>query len=396
MGALTTTLLEALAYMPEHRKKNTRTRSVTLDTLFEESRSFTTLSSSALDFILMGYRYHHAFQDFLREFNPKGLSPKTLEDLGELIFAALLTRDKTPAHALVSEGVEAAKRGFGPHTGGVMNALLRKCTRELDALKQKLAANPSAILGPELNQRWAPQDDLRMRIGRQVLARPEPGIWSFNRKLEFGARGVDDFANVHDTLQAMDPGSWLLLDWVQRELTTRKVSAPRLLDACAAPGGKCVGLALRLPHAKIWATDSDYKRIEKLRANLQRWNLDLTVHSQVAAWGTPEATADVAGPFDVVLADLPCSGSGTLHTRPDLLQENLPQRIAQLMPIQTKILQALLPKIQPGGLFFVSVCSVDPEEIAHVSKVLGVAPAFSSFAASAESVEGITGWLKSC
>lgn len=398
MGALKESLLSALPYMPEHRALNQRSKNLTLDALLDEGRRARPLAPGTLDLILMGYRYQAVFRKTLDQFSKKPLKPRKIEDLLLVVFAALLSRDKTPAHALVSEGVDAAKEAFGPHTSSIVNAFLRRVAERRDTIREELEANPLPLMGEELSLRWKGHPALLERAASLIARRPEAGITAFNAAGDFKVRLPEEIRDSNRVLQAMDPGSWGWMQALMKKIETKKTTPLRILDACAAPGGKLIALSTLLTLQgrpfELFATDVSYPRVERLRENLQRWNLkEISTELQDWSYEASPAAAHFP-PFDLILVDLPCSGSGTLASRPDALTTDLSSRIKELIPLQEKILNSLKTRLANDGILAVSVCSVDPEEISAITHCLGTAPFFSSWKEPdmPDFCEGIEGW----
>lgn len=445
------TLLTALEFMPRHRARTKRGATLTLDSFLEEGRWLKDLSPSALDLVLMGHRYAHLFRDELRAFHDGTLKPALLEDLLQVLFAALLSRDRTGPHVLVNEGVEASKKAFGLQTASFVNAFLRSTLRKLPELQARIEAHPESLIGGKLAERWQSEPDLLRTLGAAVVERPPAGISSFDAEGRFERRSIGDFREGK-LLQAMDVGSWMLMRWVVgslssgsaegippppgssgtarrraksaggESLSTLKVtlapeSAPavpstklRILDACAAPGGKTLAfwtLAQKAGlHPQLLAVEANARRLNLLRNNLKRWKLENDIASFLHTWGAtpaPESNEssssssasqdgalapELAVPFDLILADLPCTGSGTLHTRPDLLEVDIGERLDSLAPLQEKILLDLQTRLTPNSTLIVSICSVDPEEIANIGRVLGGRePDFQSWTAVSDALQ---------
>jgi 16S rRNA (cytosine967-C5)-methyltransferase len=137
----------------------------------------------------------------------------------------------------------------------------------------------------------------------------------------------------------------------------------RLLDCCAAPGGKTAALAARNPNAQIVAAELHPHRAELLRKRVRAVNVQVI---------TADATA-LSGPaeFDRVLADVPCSGTGTLARNPEIKWRLQPEDLADLQRRQVGILRAALRQLAPGGRAVYSTCSLQKEECeAVVEEVL--------------------------
>ncbi len=137
----------------------------------------------------------------------------------------------------------------------------------------------------------------------------------------------------------------------------------RVLDMCAAPGGKSQHMADLLKHAgrsfSIVSCDLSEKKVSKIRENTARFGADvIEPRVQDASEHVPEWD----GAFDIVLADVPCSGLGVLGTRADLRHNVTPETILSLAELQKKILANAASYVKAGGLLIYSTCTVDPAE----------------------------------
>jgi 16S rRNA (cytosine967-C5)-methyltransferase len=128
----------------------------------------------------------------------------------------------------------------------------------------------------------------------------------------------------------------------------------RVLDACAAPGGKTAHL-LEWADVQVTALDVDASRCERIHQTLQRQGLTARVlahdAADVAAWWD-------GVPFDAILLDAPCSASGIVRRHPDIRWLRRDTDIAQLVAIQAHLLDALWPLLKPGGRLLYATCSV--------------------------------------
>jgi 16S rRNA (cytosine967-C5)-methyltransferase len=132
----------------------------------------------------------------------------------------------------------------------------------------------------------------------------------------------------------------------------------RVLDACAAPGGKCAHL-LELADLELTALDVDAKRMERVAGNLRR--LGLAAHLKVADCRDPAAWWD-GRPFDRILADVPCSASGVVRRHPDIKWLRRESDIVGFAAQQAAILEALWQVLAPDGKLLYATCSVFAEE----------------------------------
>jgi 16S rRNA (cytosine967-C5)-methyltransferase len=282
-------------------------------------------------------------------------------------------------HAAVNESVDlAATRdlGFLPHKG-LVNALLRRASKdraalaaELDALPASLDRSPAvaralgAALAPhgaegELEALWArlqqpPRPDFRLLEGEipegLVPVAGLPGCLCLEEGAPFPRPWLEAGGGM---VQDRSSQALLAYQW-ERPVT-------RILDACAAPGGKTTTLARRHPGAAITALEVHPKRAARLRQTLQQRGVEARViQADAAEW--LEGNEAV---FDLILLDAPCSGSGTLQKHPEwpwLKHDDLPR----LTGLQRRLLSAAAERLAPGGLLIYAVCSWLPEEgIAH-------------------------------
>jgi 16S rRNA (cytosine967-C5)-methyltransferase len=272
----------------------------------------------------------------------------------------------TPPHAAVGETVEAANRlrearGFAK----LINAVLRRVAREGATLFDALP--PGADLPAWLYTRWrATYGEDAPRIVAALLTEPPLDITVKGDAAGWAQRlgGVlTPTGSVRllprslaiDQLPGFAEGAW----WVQdaaAALPARLVGdvrAKRLLDLCAAPGGKTLQLAAL--GARVTAVDKSDARLQRLRENLARTKLEAEV---ICA----DALTFRAEPFDAVLLDAPCTSTGTLRRHPDVAWLRRPEDVRALAKLQTQLLAAARALLKPGARLVYAVCSLEPEE----------------------------------
>jgi len=161
-------------------------------------------------------------------------------------------------------------------------------------------------------------------------------------------------------------GHWCVQDRHAQAVVPLLAPRPgeRILDACAAPGGKTTQIAETLRgHGELWAVDRSEARLRRVRANAERLGqLDSITLLAADASDLASLRPDWIGSFDAVLLDVPCSGLGTLARHADARWRVTPALIAELARVQSSLLEAVAPLLRPGGRVVYATCTVHPEE----------------------------------
>ncbi|MCE2826926.1 MAG: 16S rRNA (cytosine(967)-C(5))-methyltransferase RsmB [Verrucomicrobium sp.] len=301
----------------------------------------------------------------------------------------LLFLDRVPDHAVVNEAVLLARqRGFSAQAGFV-NAVLRGVARDREACRRDLEAfrRSDPALGWShpawLVERWA--GVLDPVAVQRLLAWNNAAPATFARVNRLLTTPQDLMARwrsegVEATPVAVDwaaPGTLVVLDggfYVQDPSTLMAVHlldprpGQRVLDLCAAPGGKALAMAERLrPGGGVVAHDSHPGRLDLIRENVRRLGAGALV-AVVDRLGDPAVGAldGPSGPaserFDAVLVDAPCSNTGVLRRRVELRWRLRPDEIPRLAAEQLRLLEAAAARVRPGGVLVYSTCSLEPEE----------------------------------
>jgi 16S rRNA (cytosine967-C5)-methyltransferase len=318
----------------------------------------------------------------------------------------LLYLDRVPAHAAVNDAVEQTK-SHGRRTGAFVNAVLRRVAAEGRAELARLSA---AETTEALALRYSHPDwlvalwvsELGGKAAAALMAAdnlPAERCVRVNRLRATPAEAQAALAAGGITARApAGPGQGrspdtpdaLLLDGAALEasvafrdgLVTPQSRGSQLAaaiavagasgaaggcaaDLCAAPGGKTSQLAALLPGWHVLAVDDEPKRVTALRANLARLGAgDVeVVERDVLTMG---ADPDQQGCFDLVLLDAPCSGLGTLASRPDLRWRRRAGDVARLAALQGTLLDAAAALVAPGGTLTYSVCTIARAETLEV------------------------------
>ncbi|MCF7221561.1 16S rRNA (cytosine(967)-C(5))-methyltransferase RsmB [Marilutibacter chinensis] len=286
---------------------------------------------------------------------------------------------RLPAHAAVAATVEAARMLGRRHQAGMVNALLRRAQRE-----GLPAVDPDADwpdwLRARIRDDWPEQADAVF-----AASVAEPPMWlrvncrrltreaCIGRLHEAGIAAVAD-PHAADALHletsmpvAALPGFADGAVSVQ-DLSAQCVAdvlAPaagaRVLDACAAPGGKAAHLLEREPSLRLTALDVDARRLERVRETLRRLHPDLETGPDVrllAADATAVADWWDGVPFDAVLLDAPCSATGIVRRQPDVRLHRRAADVDALVAVQAQLLDALWTTLRPGGVLVYATCSI--------------------------------------
>ncbi len=260
----------------------------------------------------------------------------------------------TPEHALVATALPLVDGGPRKLVHGVLGTLLRA-----GVVASDLPLLPSPVF-ERWSRAWGPQVVAAAR--RAIISRPALDL-SFARgdaDYPLGTalaplhRRLDDSSAVA-RLPGYDEGNW----WVQdlaASLPARMVPADarRVLDACAAPGGKTMQLAAA--GHEVTALDRSESRLSRLKENLARTGLKAELVVGDAREWSPNA------PFDAVLLDAPCSATGTFRRHPEVLYRARPEIIVQMAAFQAELLLHAAEWVRPGGSLVYAVCSLEPEE----------------------------------
>ncbi|MCY4285663.1 MAG: 16S rRNA (cytosine(967)-C(5))-methyltransferase RsmB [Thiotrichales bacterium] len=316
------------------------------------------------------------------------ITPRPPEDAGLRALALLglyqLAFTRVPSHAAVNTSVELARSIGKSWAAGFVNATLRRFATERDAIERMELAAPARLSHPswllaEFEHAWP---DAWESIARANLERPpmtlRVGTDRIARQDYIGAlskRGIAARATRHsasgvileapcpvERLPGFDDGLVSVQDEAA-QLAATLLDTPqdgRVLDACAAPGGKTGHmLELGADGLELVALDNAPRRIEDLRKTLSR--LGFTARVALGDAGKPRGWWD-GRPFDCILLDAPCSGTGVIRRRPDIKLLRRPGDIDVMVERQGAMLRALWPLLVRGGRLLYATCSVLPRE----------------------------------
>lgn len=259
----------------------------------------------------------------------------------------LLHMDRIPAHAALSESVELV-RADAAYATGLVNAVLRKLSQQPEPAK-KLFETTAAFAERLGHPMWMVERWVKAYGRAAAVAICEAG----QREPECGEVFLPEPDGA--VMPVMDDGSRLVAEIAAEAVP----SAERVWDCCAAPGGKALVMARRLPHATMLATDASPRRLKALQERLSVEGLAQRVQAEEADAAEPRPDL---GMFDLVLCDVPCSGTGTLVRNPEIRHKMTPAEIGRQAQRQRKILSAALERVRVGGRLVYATCSLEPEE----------------------------------
>ncbi len=294
-----------------------------------------------------------------------------LDALNILRLAVTELQGGAAAHGVVNSAVELARRGKHlSGAAGMINAVLRKVPSGVTLtgpvqkmprwLRQPMvhAYGRDAVAAIEAVQSKAPPIDLTLNAG----VHPDGTL------LPTGSLRLSDAGQV-SALPGFAEGAW----WVQDAAAAiavpmlGDVRGLRVLDLCAAPGGKTLQLAAA--GAQVTALDISGPRMARITENLSRTGLSAELVVADALHWNPETA------FDAVLLDAPCSATGTIRRHPDLQYIKDGTEIAALVELQSQLFDRALSFVKPGGRLVYCTCSLLPDEgEAQLTAALGRNP----------------------
>lgn len=306
-----------------------------------------------------------------------------------------LDQMRLPPHAAIHTTVEACAALGRPRYKGLVNGVLRNVQRRRDALVEALppaardahpdwlwqaiaaqwpdhartiieANNSRPPMTLRVNTRRLPVDEYLEALrsagldGRRVDHAPAAVVLATPVNVERLPGFADGWVSVQDASAQLlagliDPGP-----------------GTRILDACAAPGGKLTHMLEAFPGVAVQAIDSDSDRVRRITENLARLQLDSKLI--VADAGDPESWWDGV-PFDLVVLDVPCSGTGVIRRHPDIKVLRRSSDVDRFAAVQARLLERLWPVVRPGGRLVYVTCSImAAENQDQVASFLGRTP----------------------
>jgi len=347
----------------------------------------------ATELVMGVLRWRSALDAEIARFSSQKIAKLDAEVLIALRIAAyqLLYLERIPGHAAVYESVELVRRARKGSAAAFVNALLRKLAEEMHNRTPALGKlTCDASTAEEMAEKLAHPRWLVRRWIEEYGPRPAAEICRYDQAApETASRGATPAVEAELRGEGVELKAGQLLASARRvasgEITASKAfregritiqdegsqlvallagKGTHILDCCAAPGGKTRLLAERNPGAEIVAVEIHPHRARLLQRLL---NASEALRSKPSTDGIHVVCADlqtlpVAQKFDLVLADVPCSGTGTLARNPEIKWRLTAQDLAELQTRQVEILSAAMRHVAPGGRLVYSTCSLEREE----------------------------------
>jgi 16S rRNA (cytosine967-C5)-methyltransferase len=330
-------------------------------------------------------RWHPTLQALSKQLINKPLKAKDSDIAALLLCGLYQLRDlRIPSHAAISETVNACKTLGKPWATGLINASLRNFQRKQDELEKNIEGNDSAFFAhpdwliQQFKQDWPEQwqqvvnannqqPPMMLRVNRQHHSRTayldslnQVGIKASELTSSNEALLLEKPCDVFQ-LPGFSEGDVSVQDGAAQQVAQllNLSSGLRILDACAAPGGKTCHILEQHPENEVVALDIDARRLQQIEQNSQRLKLNVKLLSADASdtdtWWDGQL-------FDRILIDAPCSGTGVIRRHPDIKLLRRAEDITNLATQQQLLLEKLWPLLKPDGLLVYTTCSALKQE----------------------------------
>jgi 16S rRNA (cytosine967-C5)-methyltransferase len=342
-------------------------------------------------------RHFGSLDATIRHFVPKPLAPHKAGAATEILLlgACELLILKGAAHATVDAANNlAAADNKAVHFKSLINAVLRRMSREGEAVLAALDA-PRLNAPDWLWSRWSAQygeetaHAIAVAHGKEApldITLKQDGVSAPQGIATVGlSRRIGEAARVEE-LDGFAEGNW----WVQDVAATLPVTifgdvmGKRVIDLCAAPGGKTLQLAAR--GAEVTSVELDASRAGRIRENLARMGLNANV--------VENDVRDFQGTAPLVLLDAPCTATGTIRRHPDLPWIKGAADVTAQASLAYDLLESAAAMVEPGGLLVFAVCSLEREEgEEQIASFLATHPEFSRLPLIADELSGHAEWI---
>jgi len=344
-------------------------------------------SAFAKQMLFGSLRYYHQLKAILDQLIEKPLKQKDLDIYAILLLGVYQLRYlSVPDHAALSESVELTRKIKKSWATGLVNGILRNYQRQLSVIEKRLSkaktfqfSHPNwmidqlAVDWPEDYQQLLIANNQRapmvIRVNRQKSSLDDylkqleaVGVSASTHSLATDALILDTACDVYQLpgfeqglVSVQDAAAQLVVDLLDLK------PGLKVLDGCAAPGGKTTHILQRQPDVALTSVEISAKRLEKISQTLQR--LDIENHCQLKC-------ADILAlddwwdgqRFDRILIDVPCSAVGVIRRNPDIKLHRKKTDLINIVSLQAKILNKVWSLLKPGGRLVYATCSIFKDE----------------------------------
>lgn len=334
-------------------------------------------------------RYYHQLKAILDQLIDKPLKHKDLDIYAVLLLGLYQLRYlSVPDHAALSESVELTRKIKKSWASGLVNGILRNYQRQLSEIEQKLSkaktfqfSHPNWIINqlaadwPDDYQQLLTANNERapmvIRVNQQKVSLDEylnqleaVGVSAYTHGLAADALVLDSACDVYQLpgfeqglVSVQDAAAQLVVDLLDLKPDLK------VLDGCAAPGGKTTHILQRQPDVALTSVEMSAKRLQKISQTLQRLDMDFESHYQLKC-------ADIliqddwwdGQPFDRILIDVPCSAVGVIRRNPDIKLHRKKPDLTKIVALQAEILRSVWTLLKPGGRLVYATCSTFKDE----------------------------------
>ncbi len=300
--------------------------------------------------------------------NIKRLQPQVL-DILRLGTVQLLYMDRIPASAAVNESVEQCRR-INPKAKGLVNAVLRRISENLSSLPEVPGVGSAEYLSVHTSHPlWLCEKMIALHGYDFALAylsanNTEPGVTVTVNPLRVGGEAHSEplqGSGAVDSRKGFREGEFFVQDAAAAACVFHAAPAPgmRVLDGCAAPGGKSFLAAMLMEDkGEILSCDLHAKKLALIEESAARLGISIIRTAPMDASAPPSALYEG---FDLVFADVPCSGLGVIRRKPEIRYKD-PDELSRLPEKQLAILTGLSRCVKKGGALHYSTCTILPEE----------------------------------
>lgn len=350
-----------------------------LKQILEQSLFFNALKSQINDkdlpfanmLVLTALRNLVSIREVLQKYLAKKIPNKNKAAYYALVLALTeIAYLKTPDYAVINEYVNITKKTTDKFTANMVNAVLRRISSEKENLNTLFNTphfpqnfqnilrqdySSEQILNMEKMLSVEPPLDLTVHGNEEEIAKRLNGVLLPNGSIRL---------NKTDTkiseLYGFKEGLWWVQDFAASLpiFLLKDVKAKKVLDLCAAPGGKTAQLLAG--GAKVTALDVDKERMDRLKNNIKRLNLEQNLQTEVA--DALEFLAHSNEVFDIIVLDAPCSATGTLRRHPEVLHIKTTDDVKNALVLQEKMLDAVSSHMAKDGILLYCTCSIAKDE----------------------------------